>query len=283
MMRGQRHIAISLRRPDGTVSTTTQPLSTLYTGKLRKAPLVRGFIVLLEALVLGTGAVLYSANAAEGEGEKISPVMLWGMVFLALGLGVALFFLLPLFLARLLDPYISSSLVSNLLEGLIRLLVFLGYLKSVSMVSEVKRVFAYHGAEHKVVNAYEAGAALEPEAVKKYSTAHVRCGTSFLLAVLVIAILVFALLGRPPLWLSVLSRLLLLPLIAALGYEVTQLGARNFHHAWMRALVLPGLAMQALTTQEPEDSQVEVAISALKGVIEADQGVAASSSTPELP
>lgn len=283
MMRGQRHFAISLRLPDGKVDTTTQPLSTLYTGKLRKTPLARGFIVLLESLLLGTRAVLYSASASEGEGEKASPALVWGMVFLALGIAVALFFILPLFLARLLDPYISSSLVSNLVEGAIRLGIFLAYLKGVSLVPEVRRVFAYHGAEHRVVNAYEDGAALEAEAVRKYSIAHVRCGTSFILAVLVIAILVFALLGRPPLWLSLLSRLLLLPLIAALGYEVAQLGARHFHNTLMRVLVLPGLALQALTTREPEDSQVEVALSALKGVIEADQGTAASTSPSGLP
>ena len=153
----------------------------------------------------------------------------------------------------------------------IRLAIFITYLKLVSLIPDIKRVFTYHGAEHKVVNAYEDGVLLEVEAVRKYNTAHVRCGTSFLFIVLIIAIVVFALVGRPSLWLMVLSRILLIPVIAALGYEVIYFGAKHIKNAVIRAVLAPGLWLQRLTTREPDDSQLEIALTALKKVIEIDQ------------
>jgi len=157
-----------------------------------------------------------------------------------------------------------------LIEGLVRIGIFIAYLKLIGLLPDIKRVFAYHGAEHKVVNAYEAGCPLEVDAIKSYSTAHARCGTSFIFAVLLIAILIFALLGRPSLWLSILSRIILLPVIAALGYEVTRFGASHAKNILSRILLAPGLMLQAMTTREPDDSQLEAAISALNEVIEAD-------------
>jgi len=272
MIRGRKAMVTAVRRPSGGMVVDTQPLSAIYTGWLRKTPLLRGIVVLIEALVLGTKALLYSANVSlEEEDEKISGVSVWLMVILAMGLAVALFFMAPLFLTRLLDPFISSSLVFHLIEGTIRVLIFIGYLKVLTFFPDIKQVFAYHGAEHKTVNAYEDGAPLEVEAVRKYSTAHVRCGTSFLFVVLIIAIIVFALVGRPSLWLMILSRIILVPVIAAIGYEVTYFAARHNKAGLVRAVLTPGLWLQSLTTKQPDDSQLEIALSALSKAVELDQ------------
>jgi uncharacterized protein YqhQ len=188
------------------------------------------------------------------------------MVAFSMALAVALFFIVPLFTTKLIEAYINSSLLFNLIEGFIRLGLFVAYLKVISLSSDIKRVFAYHGAEHKAVNAYEHGVPLELEAVKAHSTAHTRCGTSFLFVVLIIAILVFALVGLPSLWLMALSRILLIPVIAALGYEVVYFGARHAKNIIVRSILAPGLWLQTLTTREPDDGQLEVALEALKKV-----------------
>ena len=273
MMRGRQNVSIAVRRPDGDISVISKPLSQLYKGRVRNWPLIRGIIVLIETLALGTQALLHSAQiaAAEEDEKGISPLLLWGSVAVAVAFAVALFFVAPLLLTRyLIDPYIASSLVSNLIEGIIRIIIFIAYLKAISLMPDLKRVFAYHGAEHKTVNAYESGVPLEVQYVKNYSTAHTRCGTSFLLAVMVIAIFVFALLGRPPLWISILSRIVLIPVIAAIGYEFVRFGAAHGQNPIVRGLLAPGLALQSLTTREPDDRQLETAIAALKKTIEAD-------------
>ena len=272
-MRGEKAVVTAVRRPNGDMAVDTQLLSAIYSGWMRRTPLLRGIIVLIEALVLGIKALLYSANVSlEEEEEKISGASVWLMVALAVGLAVTLFFIAPLFLTRLLNPYINSSLVFHLIEGFIRVVIFIIYLKLLPLIPDIKRVFAYHGAEHKTVNAYEDGVPLEVEAVRKYSTAHVRCGTSFLFAVLIIAIIVFALVGRPSLWLMILSRIVLIPVIAALGYEVTYFGARHIKNGFVRAVLAPGMWLQSLTTSEPDDSQLEVALTALSKTIEIDEG-----------
>ncbi len=280
MMRGRENVAIAVRRPNGEISVTSQPLANLYKGRLRNWPLIRGIIILIETLALGIQALLHSAQVAsaeEGE-EGLSPTILWVTVIVAAAFAVGVFFVAPLLLTRyLLDPYITSALVSNIIEGVLRIGVFLAYLKVTSLMSDIKKVFAYHGAEHKVVNAYEAGMPLELDSVKSYSTSHARCGTSFLLAVMVISIFVFALLGRPSIWLSILSRIVLIPVIAAIGYEFIRFAAAHSQNRVMRSLLAPGLLLQALTTGEPTDSQLETAISALKKVIEADAGIAYAS------
>lgn len=272
MMRGQKAMVIAVRRPSGSIAIDAQSLATIYTGRIRKTPLVRGIIVLIEALVLGIKALLYSANVSlEEEEEKISGGMVWVVVGASVVIAVALFFIAPLFLTRLLNPYIGSAIVFNLIEGLIRVAIFVLYLRLVTMMSSIRQVFAYHGAEHKAVNAFEAGVPLEVEATRKYNTAHRRCGTSFLFAVLIIAILVFALIGRPTLWLMVVSRILLLPAIAALGYEVIYFGARHANNVIVRAFSAPGLWLQSLTTRQPDDGQLEVALSALRKAVELDR------------
>jgi hypothetical protein len=273
MMRGQRHLAMAVRCPNGEVVLTTRNLPSVYTGRIRKIPFIRGVIVLVEALVLGIQVLIESANAALGEDNgKISGPLLWGTLIASLGFTVGLFFLAPMFLTRfIIDPHIGdSSILSNLVEGVIRIGIFVIYLALINLMPDIRDIFAYHGAEHKAVNAYEDKAPLEPGAVRKYSTAHVRCGTSFLFAVLIIAIIVFSLLGDVDLWLRIVSRIVLIPVIASLGYEFTRLSARFADNWLMRIFFFPGLLLQRLTTREPSDDKVEVAISALKGVIEAD-------------
>ncbi|MFC1965640.1 DUF1385 domain-containing protein [Chloroflexota bacterium] len=270
MMRGKKIMVTAVRRPDGGLVADTQPLPAIYYGCMRQAPFVRGIIVLIEAMVLGVKSLIYSANVSlEEEGEKLSGWMAWAMVAVSLGISVALFFMAPLFLTRLLN--IGSSLLFNLIDGLIRMAIFVIYLAVMALMPDIKRVFAYHGAEHKAVNAYEAGLPLEVEAVRAHSTAHIRCGTSFLFMVLIISITVFSLVGLHSLWLMVLSRIILIPVIAALSYEVIHFGARHTSNGLMRAIMVPGLWLQALTTREPDDSQLEIALLALKEVVAAEQ------------
>jgi uncharacterized protein YqhQ len=276
MMRGKESVAISVRQPDGQLNVVKQPLASIYRGRLREMPLVRGIIVLVETLVLGTQSLLHSAQiaAAEEAEEKIPAAVLGGTVAVSLALGVALFFMGPLFATRyLVDPYISSALVSNISEGLIRIAVFVAYLKLMSLIPDIRRVFAYHGAEHKAVNAYEAGAPLEVESVKNYSTAHARCGTAFLFIVLIVAIVVFALVPVSTMWVRIVSRIALIPVIAVISYEIMKFGAAHINNRIVRIILSPGLLLQAMTTREPDDSQIEAAISALNEVISIDQGV----------
>ena len=272
MMRGRKAMVTAVRRPDGGVAVDAQPLTAIYSGWVRRTPLLRGIIVLLEVLVLGTKSLLYSANVSlEEEGAQISGWFVWLLLAVSLGSGVALFFMAPLFLTKLLAPHVTSPLVFNLIEGVIRVAIFVAYLKLITFMPDIKRVFAYHGAEHKAVHAYEAGVPLEVAEVRKYNTAHVRCGTSFLFVVLVIAIVVFSLVGLPSLWLMVLSRIVLMPLIAALSYEVIYFGNRHTDNRIVRAVLAPGLWLQSLTTREPDDAQLEVALSAFRRVVELDQ------------
>ena len=282
MIRGKEGVAISVRQPNGELNTVRQPLASIYKGRLREMPLIRGIIVLIETLVLGTQSLLHSAQvaAAEETGGKIPAAVLWGTVAVSLALGVALFFMVPLFATRyLIDPYIDSNVLRNIFEGLIRIGIFIAYIKLIGLIPDIKRVFAYHGAEHKVVNAYEAGVPLDVESVKNYSTAHARCGTAFLFIVLIVAIFVFALVGQPTLWIRILSRIALIPVIAVISYEIMKFGAGHIENRIVRILLAPGLLLQAMTTREPDDSQIEAAISALDEVIKIDMTADASVTT----
>jgi uncharacterized protein YqhQ len=288
MMLGKKGLAMSVRQPDGRLNTIKQPLARIYRGRLREKPFTRGLISLSETMVLGTRALLRSAEiaAAEDGEEKIHPALLGGTVALSFVFAVTLFFLVPLLATRyLIDPYISSALLSVTLEGLFRIGLFIAYIRLIGLIPDIRRVFAYHGAEHKTINAYEAGTPLEVEAVRHHTTAHPRCGTSFIVIVLIIAILVFALidvlLGRPPLWIRMLSRIALIPLIAAIGYEVMKFGAGHVRNTLVRVLIAPGLMLQSLTTREPDDSQLEAAISALNEVIAIDTDTEAGSAAEQ--
>jgi uncharacterized protein YqhQ len=272
MIRGRESVVTAIRRPGGEIAVDARPLPAITTGWMRRAPLIRGVVVLIEAMVLGIRSLIFSANVAmEEEEEEIPSKAIWGMIAVAAVLVVLLFFITPLFLTKLLNTYIPNSLVFHIIEGIIRLAIFIGYLKLISLMPDLKRVFAYHGAEHKTVNAYEAGVPMEVEAIKAYSRAHVRCGTSFLFLVLIIAIIVFAFIGRDILWLMIVSRIVLIPVIMALGYEVIYFGAKHTNNWLMKIVLAPGLFMQSLTTAEPDDRQIEVAIASMNKAVEIDR------------
>ncbi len=273
-------MAIAVRRPSGEITVETQSLPTIYTGWVRKAPFLRGIIFMIENLVLGIKTLLYSANISlEEEEEEISGKLAWLVVFFSLAFSVVLFFLVPLFLTRLLN--IESSLLFNLVDGLIRVAIFIIYLFAMSFVPDIRRVFSYHGAEHKTVNAYEADVPLELEKIKRHSTAHVRCGTSFIFVVVIISIIVFSLVGLHAAWLMVLSRIVLIPVIAAIGYEIIYFSGRHADNILVRITSAPGLWLQSLTTREPDDSQLDVALSALKGVMDIE-GTEEAEQTEEI-
>ncbi|MGH2447196.1 MAG: DUF1385 domain-containing protein [Chloroflexota bacterium] len=284
MMRGRLRATVVMRAPDGSLVTYSEELpSILRHGRIGRLPLIRGLLVLWEMIVLGTRLMLMSVDVqARGElGREVPRGLLAVMLVLSLGFAVVLFFLLPLLAAQAGLYVVHSGLLSSLLEGLVRLGIFLGYLAVVGHLGQMNRVFQYHGAEHKTINAFEANAPLRPDVVQKYSIVHIRCGTAFLLWVVVISILVFALIGHPPLLVGALLRLLLVPVVAALGYEVLQLGVRYYHVGPVRWLLQPGLWMQQLTTRPPSDDQIQVAIAALLPVLEAD-GVAVPAQSLDL-
>jgi uncharacterized protein YqhQ len=273
MIRWRRSLVTAVRRPRGDIVTFVRDLPSFTSGRLRRLPLVRGVVILIEAMVLGIQSLFFSANVAmEEEEEKISAGAVWGMMAVGVVLAVALFFLAPLFLTDLVEKYLFSKDTPAFfaIEGAFRLVIFLAYLKLISFMPDIKRVFTYHGAEHKTVNAYEAGVPMEVNAIRKYSTAHVRCGTSFLFLVLIIAIIVFSFVGHQVQWLMILSRIVLIPVIMALGYEVIYFGARHTGNWLMKTVLAPGLFLQALTTGEPDDKQLEVAIAAINKAIEID-------------
>jgi len=269
LMRSATRAAVAVRHPNGSIVVKTEPLGSLYTGPISRIPFLRGLPMLWDALGLGMRALFFSAEVAEqGEtpGYTLSGATSVSMGLLSLALGLGLFMLLPSLIAGWLIPH-DQALVFNIVEGLIRLAILIGYMVAVGRVPEIRRVFAYHGAEHKTINAHEAGAPLTVEAVQKYSTAHPRCGTAFLLVVVVISILVFAPLGKPTLALRLASRLVLLPVIVGVAYEVLRFTGRHADNPVIRALIAPNLALQRLTTREPDDSMVEVAIAALNAVL----------------
>ena len=270
MMRGQDTCVTAVRRTDGKIVVESQVLPKIYKGKTRNMPFVRGIIVLLESMVLGIQSIIRSANLAlEEEDEEVSGWMLWLMVAGSIAFAVALFFLAPLFITKLFN--IESSLLFNLVDGLIRIAILVAYLGLMGFLPELKKVFSYHGAEHKTVNAYENGVPLETEDVKKFSTAHVRCGTSFTFTVLIIAVLVFSLVGIHQTWLMVLSRIVLIPVIASISYEVIYFSGRHTNNWLVKIISKPGLLLQSLTTREPDEAKLEVGIAALKKVIETEQ------------
>ena len=277
MMRGAKHMAVAIRSPTGEIIVHSEPLSVkIYGGRIVKLPFLRGMIMLWDTLVLGMRALLFSADIAlEEEEVEFSGPIAWGSVAFSFIIGIGVFLLGPLFLVRLVDRYIASSLVSNILEGLIRLAFFLIYVYAIGFIPDIRRVFAYHGAEHETINAYEGGAPLEPDAIKAYGTAHARCGTGFTLLFAVIAILVFSLFGRPTLVLRILSRLVLIPVIAGIAYELIKFAAAHRDNPLISVLIIkPSAALQSLTTQQPDESMLEVAIAALQRLLDIeDEGL----------
>ena len=277
MMRGQHKVAVAVRNPKNEIVIHEEPLNaTLYRGRLAKTPFIRGIIGLWDALGLGTRALMWSADVALGEEEKVSfngPVG-YATLAVSLAFSVGLFFILPTAAASGLEHLLGlteQSFLVNLLEGVVRLLLIVGYIALIGLMPDVKRLFGYHGAEHKTINAYEAGAELIPEIVAKYPIEHPRCGTAFLLVVAVVSVLVFSVLGRPPLVLLILSRILLVPVIAGIAYEYIRFTARHMDNPIIRAIIIPNLALQHLTTRTPDLTMIEVAIAAFKRVLVSEE------------
>lgn len=274
MMRGLRQSTVAVRSPSGAIVFKHEPLDVERRYRWENAPFLRGVLMLWDSLSLGVRSLNFSASVATGEDEQPpSRVALTITLLISLGFAFGLFFALPLLLASLLTTLGASTLVRDAAEGLIQLGIFIGYLALIGRMPDIRRVFGYHGAEHKAINAYEAGAPLTVESVRSFTLIHPRCGTSFLLVVVVLSIPIFAAFGGFPLWARLLSRIVLVPVIAAIAYELLRLSAANYHRPWVRALVAPSLALQQLTTREPDDAMLAVAIAALLPVLAAD-GVA---------
>jgi uncharacterized protein YqhQ len=263
LMRGKRVMAMAMRKPDGSIETIQEELTGIYKSSIRKIPLLRGLILLWDALVLGMRMITVSANAQSGEDEKIEGPALYGTVAFSLLLGIAIFFLAPAGVGQLAEKYLGwNSFVGNILEGVIRLGLFILYVWAIGFMPEIRRVFGYHGAEHKTINAFENNAQLTPDVVAKYTTVHPRCGTAFLLTLVLLSIIVFAFLGPLPLLWRFASRILLLPLLAGLAYEYLRFSSDHIESPIMRALIAPNLWLQKLTTREPDPGMLEVAIKA---------------------
>lgn len=274
MMRGRKHMAVAVRNPKGEIVLHTEPLNPrIYASFINKVPFLRGFTMLWDALVLGMRTLMFSADVAMGESEvEFSGPMAWGTVAFSLVIAIAIFFVSPLLLISLIKQLIDVPILGqHLIEGIVRLALFLGYIWAIGHIADIKRVFGYHGAEHKAINAYEQGVELVPEKVANCSIVHPRCGTAFLLIVMVISIFVFALVGDPPLWLKIVSRIVLIPVIAGIAYEFLKFSAARQQNPIMKILIAPGLALQGMTTREPDLSMLEVSIAALKKLLAEEQ------------
>jgi len=290
MMRGIRTWSVAVRKPseeqlathadgldpeeaaEGEIAVVTRPLdSWLRRHRALRLPVIRGVVALGESLKVGFDALGISANAQLPEEEQqISSGMWAGTIVLSVLLAVGLFFLIPVGVASLIKDQLGSSFLFWLIEGLIRTAIFLGYLLALSRLRDLRRVFEYHGAEHKTISCFEAGLPLTPANAERFSRLHPRCGTTFLLLVMVVAIFVFAPIGLPAWYWLLLTRVLGVPLIAGISFELIKLSGRQRHRRWVRAIMWPGIQLQYLTTREPDHSQLAVAIAALEAVLDAE-------------
>src|SRR4051794_6641685 len=271
MMRGISIWAVACRTPEGRIDVTTEPIvSWAKRSRIWRLPVIRGVVALAESLRIGFKALAISANKqlADGEEEEEIGGFTWGLtIVLSLVLAIGLFFVVPVGATSLIKDWLGSAILFWLVEGVLRTAIFIGYLALISRISDLRRVFEYHGAEHKTISCYEAGDRLTPERAERYSRLHPRCGTSFLLVVMVVAIFVFAPLGLPAWYWLLASRILGIPLIAGISYEVIKWAGRNRRKRWVRAVMYPGLMLQNLTTREPNREQLAVAIAALEAVL----------------
>jgi hypothetical protein len=272
LMRGRDAIAVALRAPDGGIVFATERLDAGFHGtRWSKWPLIRGLVVLYETLVVGTRWLVRSANVqAEEEGVELGKGSVILMLSLTLAAGIGIFFLLPLFIATFTTQNIDNGFVQHLVEGLVRVGIFLGYLWLIGRSPDIRRVFQYHGAEHMTIHALEAGDPLTVNEVRKYPTAHQRCGTEFLVVVIILSIIAFSLVGRQEPLVMIASRILLIPVIAAVGYEILRFGARHRKNRVVKVLLYPGLLVQKITTKQPSDDMIEVAIVSMEQALVAD-------------
>jgi uncharacterized protein YqhQ len=274
MMRGVSTWAVAVRKPDGEVQVSSEPLvAWAKRHRVFRWPVIRGVVALAESLKIGFRALAISANAQiePEEGEEEPPQIggfTWGAtIALSLILAIGLFFVVPVGATSLIKDQLGSSVLFWLVEGCLRTAIFIGYLALISRLNDLRRVFEYHGAEHKTISCFEAGDRLTPERAERYSRLHPRCGTSFLLVVMIVAIFVFAPIGLPAWYLLVLTRILGVPLIAGISFEIIKFAGRNRRRRWVRAVMWPGLQLQKLTTREPDLEQLAVAIAAMEAVL----------------
>ncbi|MBE0429973.1 MAG: DUF1385 domain-containing protein [Thermoleophilia bacterium] len=269
MMRGKRHWALACRRPDGEISLHSEslnPISDRY--RFFKWPVVRGVGALWESLSLGIRALSMSANESlEEEDTEIGRKEMAVSLFIGIVMAIGLFVVLPLVAVGSIRDIFPATWVFVLAEGILRIFILILYIVAISRIKQLRRVFEYHGAEHKTIHALEDGLKLTPENISRFSPVHPRCGTSFLLVVMVIAIVVFSFVGTSPVWWLIASRLIGIPIIVGLGYEVIKYAGKHMHSRVMMTVMLPGLLLQKLTTREPDLPQIEVAIKALEGVV----------------
>lgn len=274
MMRGQKAFAIAMRAPDGKIIIHKENLAAVYRSRITKIPFLRGVILLWDALGLGIRALTLSANTQTGEDEKLEGPALYLTLAVSLSIGIGLFFLFPAAVGGLAERYLGwNAWMANLLEGVVRLILLIGYIWAIGFMPDVKRLFSYHGAEHKTINAYEAGAELTPESVAKFSLEHPRCGTAFILTLVLVSILVFTALGPLSMFWRLASRVLLIPVLAGISVEYIRWTANHLDSPFVRFLIKPNLALQALTTREPDASMLEVAIQSFKTMRQAEQEV----------
>lgn len=274
MMRGQKAFAVAMRAPDGSIAVHTEKLAEVYRSWLTKVPFLRGVILLWDALGLGMRALTLSANTQTGEDEKLEGPALYLTLAVSLAFGVGLFFLLPAgiggWVEHLMAKTSAALWVGNLVEGVLRLLILIGYIWAIGFMPDIKRVFQYHGAEHKTINAFEAGAELTPEIVAKYPIEHPRCGTAFLLTLVLLSILVFTALGPLPILWRLASRVLLIPVLAGIAVEYIRWTANHLENPIVKLLIKPNLALQHLTTRPPDLTMLEVAIESFKSMRKAE-------------
>lgn len=274
MMRGQDKIAVAVRQPDGEIAIDVGPVNSL-TDKypLLKKPLLRGVVALGESLYHGMKALAYSAQVSGEDDEQLDGKAMAMTITFSVVLAVVLFIIIPTWSMRFLHSWTNDHMTLNLAEGALRMLIFLGYITAISSMQDIQRVFQYHGAEHKTIYTYEAGLPLVVENVRPFSTLHPRCGTNFLMIVMLISMFVFTFLGWPNLLERILSRIVLMPVIAGVSYEIIRYAGAHVESPWVRMAIYPGLCLQKLTTREPDDSQIEVAIASLKAVLPPEAAV----------
>ena len=272
MMRGRKAYAIAMRNPDGEIDLHTDRLSNIYQSRIMKIPFLRGLVGLNDALILGMRALTISANTQTGEDEQLEGFGLYLTFAISMAIAILIFFLIPAGVGQAVERYFDwEPWISNLVEGITRLVFLIGYMWGIGQMEDIKRVFSYHGAEHKVINAFESNAELNPETVRDFSLEHPRCGTAFLLIVVLLSVLIFTALGPMTLFWRLVSRILLLPVLAGIAYEYLQWTAKNIHHPWVQILVKPNLALQRLTTNEPSLEIIEVSIAAFNAMRELEE------------
>jgi uncharacterized protein YqhQ len=263
MMRGSRSVAIAMRSPSKEIVVHTEPLGGIYQSRLAKIPFLRGLVMLWDALGLGVRALTLSANTQTGEEEKIEGPALFLTVIISLAFSIGLFFLAPAAAGQWSESVLKlDTWLGNFVEGLVRLIFLVMYIWAVGQWADIRRVFAYHGAEHKTINAFEAGVELTPENVSKFSLEHPRCGTAFLLTLVIMSVLLFSMLGPMPVLWRFASRVIFLPLLAGLAYEFIRWTANHLKNPLVKLLVKPNLGLQHLATREPSLDMLEVAIAA---------------------